>query len=190
MKLFTLLLLTFTLQAAASPGCYTPSPNAMALGDTYYALDQEITLDDASTTALQQFLQALSGRWHGDLIETACTGPDHKPKRLVSQLNTRADLSINSKGELLIKARKHGYADLIERGETIQLFARESMYHFDHSNNMVNATEKMRIRSKNGTSRLLETISSLTLNDNVLNMRIDYFSNGIYVQTLDFRLTR
>lgn len=191
MKQLTFFLLLFSFQAVADTGvCYTPSPSITVLGDEYYALDHEIKLDKASASSLQALLHSLKGRWQGDLTETSCTGPDHTPKRKVSHLKTTADLSVNSKGELVIKARKSGYVDSIEKGETILLFANASMYDFEQKGNLIHASEKLRIRSKNGSSRLLETIINLNLQGEELRLKVEYFSNGVYVQTLNFTLTR
>lgn len=191
MKRLPLFLLIFSMDVMAdATACYAPSPNATLLGEAYYALDREIKLDSASASSLQTLLQSLQGRWHGRLIETSCTGPDHTPNRQVSNLTTVANLSVNNKGELQVKARKRGYAHNLEKGETILLFAKNAIYDFSQKDGVTNTSEKMRLRSTYDSSRLLETISRLSFQDEVLSLQVNYFTNGIYVQTLDFKLTR
>lgn len=190
MKRLALCLLTISLNAIAiDDNCYAPSPNAIALGEEYYALDREIILNDKSETALQDVLQDLTGKWQGSLIETSCTGPDTSPKRKVTQLKTTADLTLNSKGELRIKARKRGYPDNVEKGETLTLFIRSALYDYSNNDNTLKTSEKIRIAS-NSASRLLETISRLSYADETLKLLVSYYSNGVYVLTLDFNLTR
>lgn len=174
---------------AADHTCYQLSPNAVELGEAYYALDREIKLTDEAETALTQALKTLSGNWQGTLIETSCTGSDEAPKKEVIKLKTTANLSINSKDELRIEAQKHGYANDIERGETIILFNREGIYNFRSGDNAIISAEKIRLAA-NKASRLLETISHLSFNDDTLALTIDIYSNGVYVQTLEFLLDK
>ncbi len=190
MKRLALCLLAISFNAIAiDDTCYAPSPNATALGKEYYALDREITLNRETETALRDVLQGLTGKWQGNLTETSCTGPDASPVRKVTLLKTTADLTLSSKGELRIKARKRGHTDNIERGESITLFIREAIYHFSNNDNTLNSSEKIRVASNNA-SRLLETISQLSYRDGTLRLTVAYYSNGVYVQTLDFTLNR
>lgn len=188
-QLLFILLLASMPAFATDQVCYTPSPNAVELGDDYYALDREIQLNVETESALVQTLKTLVGKWQGTLTETSCTGSDSAPKRKISYLKTTANLSINSKNELRIKARKRGYVVDIEKGETIMLFNRDGLYQFHNSDNAISSSEKIRLRA-NKHSRLLETISQLSLNDNTLALTIDYYSNGVYVQSMHFKLTR
>lgn len=190
MKRLALCLLAISFNTFANDySCYAPSPNALALGEDYYALDREITLNDEAETSLRNTLQELTGKWHGTLTETSCTGSDKVPKRKVTQLKTTANLTVTNKGELRIKARKRGYSDNVEKGETLTLFIREAIYGFNHSNNTLTSSEKIRLSSKQA-SRLLETISLVSYRDNTLKLSVAYFSNGVYVQTLNFKLNR
>lgn len=54
--------------------------------------------------------------------------------------------------------------------------------------NSVATIEKHRNNSAKSGSRLVETQSSVTLQDGILTLEIHYFSNGFYVQTLRFVL--
>lgn len=54
--------------------------------------------------------------------------------------------------------------------------------------NSVAATEKHRNTSAKSGSRLVETLSSVTLQGGTLTLEIHYFSNGVYAQSLRFVL--
>jgi hypothetical protein len=179
------------LPSAHALSCYEKSSSFAKLGDDYFNLDNNLTVNSKDRKAAASIVKNLRGKWQGTIVETECKGPDREPEEKIKNVKLKATFLSSSNDLIRADLQKKYIEDGRSENDKFLLINKDAIFDFNVSGNVIKATEKQRRRLvETDASRLVEITSSITVKGDSAIIELTHYSNGVYVFHQLFKLKK
>jgi len=128
-KYLLLLSIIFSSVNASAVTCNEESPNHIKEGDKYYDLNKTPELTRKQINIIKSFISSFKGkRLKGDSVITECTVPEKDSRKIISQETLKAEISIQSDGQLVINLDVYNSSKKSSYNETLKFFEKNISY--------------------------------------------------------------
>jgi hypothetical protein len=174
-------LLAVSLSAAATAGgCFSASPNLVAQGDDYFAIDGAVGMTSGDRGRVQAIFKALDRSWQGSASGYECRGTEGSPRVVTREADVEAQgRRVQSSTMRLTAELRFARPARTTNRDFEWSTASSGSVIYAVKDNGFSVSEKRRVPNAGGRgSRLLEHVSTVSLEDRALTVETTLFVNG------------
>jgi len=172
--------------------CNEPSPNLLDNEKEYYNLLMKDKLTRNQNIKLKELNKLLVGKWRGKAETIECVGSERNPKSKKTKSKVTAHIKrVKSQGNVVVvNGEMYVPKNKVTKIANLSLFKSDNMFNVDFSvENIFTYGERNKNKTRYGR-QFLETIYSIALNDDKLNLIQNHYMNGVLISYERWTLTR
>ena len=187
-SLFILIISTTTfISAASAVQCFSPSPDLLQSGDSYYDLDTQIKLTASEKKQIRTLYRLLKGRWEGTLDVLECKGSDKHPRPINKKAEVTASTKEGLHNNLVMRVENYYRQERMKRSDRYDLFDERYILNISHEGNVIEGSQKYRIGGRYRSS-LVERVSNIITNNHGFVFTSTIYTNGYLTKQEIYRL--